>query len=250
MKNKKRGKKKEIFNKGTYVFLIGLILLVLTFVSKLIFDLIEIIFYLEIFDFLLIYFGLVMHFIFAGDKPFSKSWDFLRESKKFFYFTILLFFIFVLIGYFVPAPMEVQDAIKEYIKQLLLETQGLSTFGLIKFIFLNNLQVSFFGVVLGALFGIFPLIYTIGNGYILGFVSKLAVSQGGLQVLLQLVPHGIFELPAVFISLSLGFKLASFILQKDKGEAFRKYLLNSLRVFVFIVIPLLIIAAVIEGSLI
>ncbi|MGD9276031.1 MAG: stage II sporulation protein M [Candidatus Pacearchaeota archaeon] len=187
---------------------------------------------------------------FSLKEQYELSWNFLKESGKFFYFTILLFFVFVFIGYFVPAPIEVQDVIKDYIKQLLLETEGMNSFELIKFIFLNNLQVSFFGVVLGVLFGIFPLIYTIGNGYILGFVSSIAVREGGLGILLRLLPHGIFELPAVFISLSLGFKLASFVLQTNKSEAFRKYFWNSLRVFVFIVIPLLVIAAIIEGSLI
>ena len=70
------------------------------------------------------------------------------------------------------------------------------------------------------------------------------------MVLWRIFPHGIFELPAVFISLGLGLKLGTFIFQRNKLKAFAEFFWNSLRVFLFIVLPLLIIAAIIEGSLI
>jgi len=65
----------------------------------------------------------------------------------------------------------------------------------------------------------------------------------------KLFPHGIFELPAVFISLALGMKLGTFIFQKKKMNSFKDYLWNSFRIFIFVVIPLLVIAAFIEGYL-
>ena len=88
------------------------------------------------------------------------------------------------------------------------------------------------------------------NGYVLGFVAYLVVNSDGILVLWRLFPHGIFELPAIFISLGLGLKVGTFIFQKKKFESLKKYSLNSLRVFLFIVLPLLIIASIIEGSLI
>ncbi len=119
---------------------------------------------------------------------------------------------------------------------------------LIKFIFLNNLQSSFYGMIFGVLLGIFPMIAAIANGYLLGFVASISVENGGFLVLWRLLPHGIFELPAVFISLGLGLKFGMFIFQKRKLESFREYFFNSLRVFFLIIIPLLIIAGIIEGS--
>ena len=104
-----------------------------------------------------------------------------------------------------------------------------------EYIFLNNLQSSFFGLVLGVFFGIFPIITTIVNGYILGFVSIKVVSVEGIFVLWRLFPHGIFELPAVFISLGLGLKFGSFMFQKKKFDSLKDYFVNSLRVFFFIV---------------
>ena len=126
----------------------------------------------------------------------------------------------------------------------------MSQIELIKFIFVNNIQSSFFGIIFGVFLGIFPVIGAIGNGYILGFVSLMAFEKEGIDVLLRLLPHGIFELPAVFISLGLGLKFGTFIFQKNKGELFKEYFWNSLRVFLFIVVPLLIIAAIIEGILV
>ena len=98
--------------------------------------------------------------------------------------------------------------------------------------------------------GIYPVVATIANGFILGFVASMAVSSEGFFVLWRIFPHGIFELPAIFISFGLGLKIGTFIFQKKKFESFKKYFMNSLKVFLFIIIPLLIIAAIIEGGLI
>jgi len=57
-------------------------------------------------------------------------------------------------------------------------------------------------------------------------------------------------LPALFISLGLGLRIGTFIFEKDKIKTLKIYLIKSIKVFFFVIIPLLVIAAVIEGSLI
>ena len=183
-------------------------------------------------------------------EEYKKSWDYLKESRNFIYIIVAVFFIFSLIGFFIPAPDSLTEQILKFIKELLEKTQGMSQGALIKFIFLNNLQSSFYGVIFGFFLGIFPIIAAIANGYLLGFVSSMSVENAGGSVLLKLLPHGIFELPAIFISLGLGLKFGTFIFQKKRMDSFKEYLWNSLRIFLFIVIPLLIIAGIIEGSLI
>ena len=183
-------------------------------------------------------------------NEYKKSLDYLKESKNFIYIIIAIFFIFALIGSFIPVPDSIKESILELLEGILAKTQGMSQGELINFIFFNNLQSSFFGIIFGVFLGIFPVIGAIGNGYILGFVSLLASKEGGLPVLLRLLPHGIFELPAVFVSLGLGLKLGTFIFQEKKIESLREYFWNSLRVFLLIVIPLLIVAGIIEGSFI
>ena len=86
------------------------------------------------------------------------------------------------------------------------------------------------------------------NGFILGFVSKLSVAEIGLFSLWKLLPHGIFELPAIFISFASGVKLGSFIFHKKKIEALENFLKNTLRIFILVVVPLLFLAALIESA--
>ena len=126
----------------------------------------------------------------------------------------------------------------------------MSVIELITFLFVNNLQASIFGLIFGIILGVYPVLAAIANGYIVGFVVAMSAEENGLVVLLDLLPHGIFELPALFISLGMGLKLGTFVFQSKRLVAFKEYSWNSLRVFIFIVIPLLIVAAIIEGSLI
>lgn len=183
-------------------------------------------------------------------KNYSYSWNYIKDSRKFIYAIIWIFVLFVILGAFVPVPASITLEINAFIKQLLGQTEGLSWFGLIKFIFFNNIQTSFSGMIFGFFLGIYSVATTLINGYVVGFVALLAVKEEGLTVLWRLFPHGIFELPALFISLGLGLKFGTFIFQKNKMKSFQEYLINSLRVFVFVIIPLLLIAAIIEGTLI
>ncbi|MDD5012230.1 MAG: stage II sporulation protein M [Candidatus Nanoarchaeia archaeon] len=182
-------------------------------------------------------------------EEYKKSLNYLRESKKFIYAIIGIFFFFVLFGYFIPPPEFIYTKLIDFIRELFETTKDLSMSELIKFIIANNTQSTFFGIILGMFLGVFPIINAIMNGYMLGFVSMLSVENGGLLSLWRLLPHGIFELPAIFISLGLGLKFGTFIFQKEKLKSFADYFLNSMRIFLLIVIPLLIIAGIIEGAL-
>lgn len=186
---------------------------------------------------------------FSLKSQYVKSWNYIKDSRNFIYSVIILFFIFSLGGFFVPVPEEISKEIMDYIQRILEETKDFGKFDMIKFIFLNNILSSFTSLIFGFLFGILPFFSAIINGYILGFVASMAVSQTGFGILLNLLPHGIFELPAIFISLGLGLRFGSFLFKKDKSKSFKEYFLGSLRVFVFIILPLLVIAAIIEGSL-
>jgi len=181
-------------------------------------------------------------------EEYRKSWKYIKESRKFIYFIIGIFLLFVLIGLFIPAPESVYNKIMEFIKELFEKTQYMSQLELTNFIIFNNLQSTFFGIFFGMFLGIFPVISAIANGYVLGFVALISINNGGILSLWRIFPHGIFELPAVFISLGMGLRLGMFIFQKKKIESFKNYLINSLRTFFFVIIPLLIIAGIIEGA--
>jgi stage II sporulation protein M len=184
-------------------------------------------------------------------EEYKKSFEYIKESKKFIYLIIAIFFFFFLIGFFVPAPEFLYDKILEYIRGILEKIGDMSFLELIWFIILNNIKSTFFGIIFGVALGVFPILSSITNGYMLGFVSDYSIrmSNGNFLSLWRILPHGVFELPAVFISLGLGVKIGMFIFQKDKRRAFKNYLNNSLKAFLLIIIPLLIIAGFIEGIL-
>jgi stage II sporulation protein M len=191
----------------------------------------------------------------AKNKTFSlkenylKSWKFITESRDYIYIATAAFFIFALIAFFVPIPDYLRQEIIKILKEIMKKTEGLSQFEMIKFILFNNVQSSFLGVVLGVFLGIFPLFFAAFNGYVLGFVALLSVEAGGAGVLWRILPHGIFELPAVFISLGLGLRMGMLIFQSAKIKSFKDYFGEFIRVFILVVLPLLAIAAIIEGSL-
>ena len=187
---------------------------------------------------------------FSLKKEYQNSLNFLKESKKFIWIVLGLFLAFALIGFFIPVPDVISKQIFEFIKEILGKTENMSQGQLIKFIFLNNIQSSFLGMVFGVFLGIFPVISTIANGYLLGFVANFAIQENGIFSLWRILPHGIFELPAVFISFALGLRIGASIFSKKKFRKFNETFISCLKVFVLIVIPLLIIAAIIEGSLI
>lgn len=183
-------------------------------------------------------------------RNYCESWKFLKESRNFIYAIIGIFLLFSIFGFVFTPSEEITNQIVKFIQEILEKTKDMSQGELTKFIFFNNAQTSFFGMMLGVFLGFFPIILAVLNGYIIGFISSMSVDAEGIFSLWRLLPHGIFELPAVFISLGLGLKIGSFVLQKNKMKSLKKYFLNSFRVFIFVVIPLLIIAAIIEGALI
>jgi stage II sporulation protein M len=180
---------------------------------------------------------------------YKKSWDYIKESRKFIWAVVFLFFVSVIIG-FLFQPPQVINLILEYIEKVLAKTQGMSSFEMVSFIFFNNLGVGFMGLIYGFVLGIFPILSIFANGYVVGYVSSSAISSSGISSLLNLLPHGIFELPAIFISFGMGIKFGTFIFYKEKMKNFTEFFANSLRVFIFVVLPLLVVAAIIEGILI
>ncbi|MBU0957923.1 MAG: stage II sporulation protein M [Nanoarchaeota archaeon] len=181
-------------------------------------------------------------------EEYRQTWKFMKESKIYFLVIVLLFFGTAIIGFLFPVFFV--DTIMDLLRDIFSQIEGMSGVGLTLFIILNNIMTSLMGMVLGILLGIIPIALTILNGYVLGFVSNMAVNESGFGALLNLVPHGIFELPALFIALGVGLKIGLSLFYKNPGDTLKYNIINSFKVFVLIVIPLLVVAGVIEGLLI
>lgn len=180
-------------------------------------------------------------------KQFKQSLKYVYDSRSYIYIIIAIFFISFIFGYFNTSKLGMLD---EIIKKILENVKDMSGIGLTGYIFWNNLQSAFIGFIFGVVLGIFSIFNAFVNGLLIGYVVSKAVASAGILQTLKLMPHGIFELPAIFIALGMGLRMGMFIFAKDKIKALNEAFINGLKVFVFIIIPLLIIAAVIEGSLI
>lgn len=180
-------------------------------------------------------------------KQAGESWKYLVESRNYVFFAFLLFLVSTLIGYFFYTKFSFID---EILRSLVSMTQDLNGGELILFILQNNLLTSLFGFILGIVFGIFPFFTAVSNGIVLGYVLRKVAEASGSSQFWRILPHGIFELPAVFISLGLGMKLGVSWFSAKRNNEFRRRFYSSINTFLFIVVPLLIIAAIIEGLLI
>jgi stage II sporulation protein M len=130
---------------------------------------------------------------------------YLRETGFYVFLAVALFFFSALVSFLQPGAFAFLD---DLLKGLVDKTEGLGTLGLIWFIFSNNISSAFFALFAGMFFGLVPFFNILLNGALLGYVvSKAAVVTGFTGVLLRLLPHGIFELPAIFIGVGLGIKL-------------------------------------------
>jgi len=183
-------------------------------------------------------------------KYYLDSWRYLKESSNYVWAVFVLFVVFGLAGFFLPVPELLANNIQEFIEGLIDMIKDLNIWQTILFIFKNNVLSSFVALFFGVILGIIPVLAAISNGYVLGFVSSIVVGEVGYLSLWRLLPHGIFEIPAIIISLGLGIKFGMFIFAKNPREEFMRRLILGLKVFLSIILPLLVIAAVIEGLLI
>ncbi|WP_241236277.1 stage II sporulation protein M [Brevibacillus marinus] len=129
-------------------------------------------------------------------------------------------------------------------------------------IFKNNVTSSVAMMVLGLFFAIIPVSGLISNGVLLGYILEVMHSKGinWLQVfVIGILPHGIFELPAVIFAASLGIRYGVLVMRSiglllgaGQKERVKNDWLTVFRQFpsaLFTVIALLFVAAVIESVL-
>jgi stage II sporulation protein M len=116
-------------------------------------------------------------------------------------------------------------------------------------IFLNNLQACVILFLGGASLGAITLVYLATNGIALGGVVKVVLEEKGiLFVLAAILPHGIFEIPAILLAGALGLSLAEALWREWNGEGDAAAAARDLgSVFLRVVLPLIAVAAGIEA---
>lgn len=180
--------------------------------------------------------------------------DFWREEYgRWVGMTAVAFLVLVVLSYIAGRLFpEIPAAILTYFNEVVADSgivrddgsfSALALFG-------NNLRA----MVLSTLYGFIPFLYlpalSMGvNAILLGMVAS-SVNGQWLLLAAGILPHGIFELPALCLSLAAGLCLCQNInryIRKNEKGLMKPLLLNILRVTGLVVIPLLVVAAIMES---
>lgn len=150
------------------------------------------------------------------------------------------------IGWLISYPVWVYKKIEKLMERL---SNVLLTF---LFIFFFNAVNLFLGFVSGFLV-ILPILLAIWTGLNVGIIArKMMIEQnqtGGLW-LIFLNPVAVFELPAGWISFSIGLEMGIKFLSVMNYTVVESLFLERLSLFIYLVIPLLLVAALLEAAMI
>lgn len=114
-------------------------------------------------------------------------------------------------------------------------------------LFSHNLVATYITMCLLTLWGLVPLVTAVANGLLLGWIVTVITGHTAAEGAMMLVPHGLFEWPAMLIAWGVGFwRGAGFRFEPLPGTYMERWVAAN-RVFFLFVLPLLFVAAIIEG---
>ena len=124
---------------------------------------------------------------------------------------------------------------------------------LVTFALIQNTRVLFGATILGIFsFGVASIILVILPfgilGYLMGNITAAGISP--LPFIVAIIPHGIFEIPAIILGGAAALRLGSVITKPPQtmtvGEAWLRAFADLVKIGLAVVLPLLIIAAIFE----
>jgi stage II sporulation protein M len=159
----------------------------------------------------------------------------LNEVRKYIFAAIVIFVAGIIVAILIPSlGKSVISLLLEYFKTFEHEKAP----PLLIAIFLRNASSAFFAILFGFLFGLVPAFGAAFNGIAVGAILNMNPLN-----FFKIIPHGLFELPAMFISWGLGIWCAGGLFHAPT-IGFR--IKRSLNIYLSIIVPLLIIAAIVE----
>ncbi|MCY4436516.1 MAG: stage II sporulation protein M [Chloroflexi bacterium] len=187
--------------------------------------------------------------VYAQDIP-----ALLEYNRWLMLFTAGFFFVGIVAGAALGQlyPLATESLLRVYAEQVerLGDIESISTAAILG----NNLRILLLSPILATLtFGLYPLIVVTLPGVLLGMLAVQVDFAGPFQLLIGLVlvlPHGVFEIPAIMIGSALSLRLAWSFLRPVPSLSFFESVawaaINVIKGYVFLVIPLIVIAAWVE----
>ncbi len=176
-------------------------------------------------------------------------------------FLIFLFSFFTGALFFYLYPNTAEKYLQELVDTFSPLLTSLSPIQMGIFLFINNsLKVLIF-ILLGVL--TLPTLFFLSiNGFVLGYVSFfIYIFFGFNNLFTTLFYHGIFEISALIIGSAAGIRIGAYFFHKFKKNRGRKSIRSlvvaeksifkeALRIYLYLILPLLFIAAIIETYII
>lgn len=177
---------------------------------------------------------------------------YLRELRPYLIASVVFFAVGAAFGAAVASRFPgLADYFGDSVTGFLKTFRGLPKPQLAAAIFLNNSVKTLAAILLGLAVGIVPALFLVVNGVVLGVVFLLSAhSRGAWPSLLAILPHGLLELTAVFLGTAIGLMLGDRVLKRmlRKSDArIKPELGRALRFFAIVIVPMLLIAALIEA---
>ena len=153
------------------------------------------------------------------------------------------------------ANREATESLVGAITSMMTDSGAIDSSGSISFfgVLLNNWFAMLFCVLYGFLpFLFLPVLAILSNGAVLGILAAWYVIQGipFSVYVMAILPHGIFELPALFLAVSLGIalcrNLVRIITKSPRAMPMVAFLTGALQTMLLLIFPLVLIAAVVE----
>jgi stage II sporulation protein M len=179
------------------------------------------------------------------DDHIREAFQVVSKSRRYIVLAVVIFSVSIVVG---AVMHERFTELLKYLTAFAKSMKDQSATGIILGIFQKNFIAMLVVIVGGIAFGVIPVFSLVVNGAVLG-VAMMAALQKGLSIfalIAAILPHGMFELPAIFIASGVGMRIG-FMQLKHNREPARKRMAEGLQVLFFVVLPLLIVAAIIEG---
>ncbi|MEM2214800.1 MAG: stage II sporulation protein M [Candidatus Nezhaarchaeales archaeon] len=158
----------------------------------------------------------------------------------------MIFFLGIFIGYSSAHSLK---SLVEDLEHLFSPLTGFPPIMLTVVILVNNFIKTFLFMLLGILFAIPTVLFALINGVILGALGFFVAEEKGVLFLLTgLLPHGVFEIPALLISCALGIGIGMSVVRRihRKDVSIGSVVISCIKAYFKIVMPLLVLAAFIE----
>jgi len=178
---------------------------------------------------------------------------FLKENKTFFLLALGYVFFCIVIFLIYPIPEDIKTILLKQTYQTIQHAASLgnTSLKLAGLIFLNNFLIAIIIFLTWFLLSLGWLLIGFVNVFVIGLVVTLWIDKIGIvKSVLALLPHWIFEITAILLSLWLSFKLTYLVIKKIWNWKSTKFWLEFKKMVLFfigLVVPLLAIAALIES---